>query len=808
MCGVIGLAFERERPDLGRVAAELLRALEYRGYDSTGAAVLSADGALELRKGVGAPSKVCEELGITDLKGRLLCGQVRWATFGVVDEVNAQPHAASCLVPVVGAHNGNVTNSDKLQTWLLAEGHRVRSDNDGEMVVHTIEHCFGRRLAEHAAGDSTDPELRSACMIEAIVEAGKMLKGSYAAVIADRVTGRAWAVRAGSSLYAGVGEDEAGGRFTIASSDLSAVLKLTRRLIQVNQNEVVALRPESPAVYSLADGARLERDEARSRLLARDIALQPPYLTFMEQEIATQPQTVNDVVRLFAGGSQRLQQLEPVISGLTAEVRADLSSRVHAVRAESRLKAAFSRLSELVASEAFVALSEQAGDVPAGAFASSEGALLEDLSRDTERGPLELVDAWIEHDEVKDFKASVEAFADRCVEAYDRGRAVYAVCCGSSFHAAKAGALFFAEMARIHLSPSVPGDFRGHVLPCLRDGDVVLVVSQSGETKDVVDVLLDVQRRGTKVVTLGLVNNLNSTLGQELCDVVVPLRCGPEIAVAATKSFLNQLAVFHGLALEIGRRRLERGGDPELCESIERRAELFARLPELLTDTLKTTAAGVEEVAERLHLRPTMHILASRLTSVALEGALKVREVVLNHTQGYEASEFKHGPNTILGRNTIYGPRQIRSLMRALEGTDPTRLFSEPTGSVLDALDADHPLIYVTGPDPRDVGLTVSQVNTHKIRGSTTVAVAENDPDLRQAVFKPPAGRGGYEASYLTLPQTGDPVATAYTATLVLQRLALRMSERKGAFLDALGMPDHGVHPDVPKNVSKSITVD
>jgi glutamine---fructose-6-phosphate transaminase (isomerizing) len=808
MCGVIGLTFERDREDLGQVATKLLRALEYRGYDSTGAAVLSGDGELELRKGVGAPSKVCEELGISDLSGRLLCGQVRWATFGVVDEVNAQPHAADCLVPVVGAHNGNVTNSDKLQTWLLAEGHRVRSDNDGEMVVHTIEHCFARRLADRTAEEASEPELRSSCMLEAIVEAGRLLKGSYAAVIADRVTGRAWAVRAGSSLYAGVGEEASGGRFVIASSDLSAVLRLTRRLITLKQNEVIALLPEGPIVYSLVDGTPLDRDETRSRLLARDIALQPPYQTFMEQEIAAQPETVRDVVRLFEGGSPRLQKLKPAIAALPGQVAAELSSMEHALRAESRLKAAFERLEELLGSESFGALSERAGDVPSGPFTSSEGALLEDLCRQTERGPLELVDAWIEHHEVKDFRAAASAFADRCIEAHQRGRTLYAVCCGSSFHAARAGALFFAEMAGVHLSPSVPGDFRGHVLPCLRDGDVVMVVSQSGETKDVVDVLLDVQRSGLDIVTLGLVNNLNSTLGQELCDVVVPLRCGPEVAVAATKSFINQLAVFHGLALEVGRRRVESGEAPGLAESVERREQLFGQLPDLLSQTLKTTAAGVEEVAERLHLRPTMHILASRLTSVALEGALKVREVVLNHTQGYEASEFKHGPNTILGRNTIYRPRQIRKLMRSLEGTDPTRIFSDPTGSLLDALDTEHPLIYVTGPDPRDLELTVSQVNTHKIRGSTTVAVAEDDPDLRQAVFKPPAGRGGYEASYLTLPETGDHVATAYTATLVLQRLALRMSERKAAFLDALGVLDHGVHPDVPKNVSKSITVD
>ncbi len=146
MCGVIGLLYEEPRSDLGRIASQLLRTLEYRGYDSTGGAFQGEGLEVRLRKGVGAPSAMVEKLGIVSESGQLFCGQVRWATFGAVDEANAQPHLVRCKTFLYGAHNGNITNCDELKAWLTAEGHAVLSDNDGEMVVHTVEHFFAAGL--------------------------------------------------------------------------------------------------------------------------------------------------------------------------------------------------------------------------------------------------------------------------------------------------------------------------------------------------------------------------------------------------------------------------------------------------------------------------------------------------------------------------------------------------------------------------------------------------------------------------------------------------------------------------------------
>ena len=201
----------------------------------------------------------------------------------------------------------------------------------------------------------------------------------------------------------------------------------------------------------------------------------------------------------------------------------------------------------------------------------------------------------------------------------------------------------------------LPGEFRGQSARSLKDGDLVIAVSQSGETKDLIDVLNDVIASGRDVGRIGLVNNVNSTLAQEKSDLVIPLRCGPEIAVPATKSFMNQMVVFYCLALHLAGRRGE-------AKDLDVRTDKLRSLPALIRETFDATDADIEVAAKLLYLRPSIHLLATRIAAVAKEGALKIREVVLNHTEGFEASEFKHGPNTSLGWNTVLGPEQVEVL--------------------------------------------------------------------------------------------------------------------------------------------------
>lgn len=879
MCGVIGLVYERFRKDLGAIAAELLKTLEYRGYDSTGAAVQGhTPDDITLVKGVGAPSVMVRQLGIVDLPGRIFCGQVRWATFGAVDDKNSQPHLVKCKLTMFGAHNGNVTNCDELKVWLTSEGHRVASDNDGEMVVHTIEHFFGLELAE--VGDARqDHDVRRRCMRSAITRAWQRVHGSFAAVVVDPISGSAFAIKGGSSLYFGFGQDEIGGKFCIASSDLSSVLKLTRVLVPMSEGEMVEYGPGTYRVYrlpkreGLEPGALepLEREPVRSRLRAKDTALLPPFETFMDQEISAQEQTCRDVVTMFLGGSDAARSIEPHWSSLDSKHAGDLRKGLEELLDQyddTAIAASFRRLADgeamatlaaSVPAEVTEAWTEGSHAAMADKLASAEAGFFADLlpmkrdNRDTI--VTRILDAVVELDEVREFEASVQSFLSMTSDCLRRGGRIYVVCCGSSFHAAKAACLFFNEIAFTELIPIIPGEFRGQYSRSLRDGDLFIAVSQSGETKDLIDVLNFIIESKRDIKRVALVNNVNSTLAQEKSHLVIPLRCGPEIAVPATKSFMNQMAVFYCLALRLARHRLPGLELPEaervqVSDEVALRFEKLMDLPLLIRSTVSLTEAEVEQAARLLYLAPSMHILATRITAVAKEGALKVREVVLNHTEGFEGSEFKHGPNTILGFNTVWGPLEIDALLkelgRSLESvvqqttlrgmrpsaawrlvqaaadavffpTDPfsltpdeRRVFDKLVDrqAMVDKLYSDYPLVYVTGPDDQDVRLTISQINTHKIRGAVSVVIAEEHPGLRGAAMKAPSDNSEYQAVFITLPRTNDTLMTVFSATVVLQRLALEMSLLKKNYLDKLGIKDHGVHPDVPKNVSKSITVD
>ena len=832
MCGVIGLTSQNHRNDLGAVAAELLKTLEYRGYDSTGAAFQGEGEEIVLRKGVGAPSVMVEELGIVGLAGSIMCGQVRWATFGSVDECNAQPHEVRCHTHIYGAHNGNVTNCDDLKGWLTSLGHEVLSDNDGEMVVHTVEHYFAEALDRRGNPGHDRSEDRREAMREAIVEAANRLEGSYAAVVVDPVSRTLWAIKEGSSLYFGFGRDDEGGDFALASSDLSSVLKLTRILVPISEGEFVEYTAQSWQVHtiresgSMKSGAPLDRKPVRSRLQARDAELLPQFDWYMEQEIAGQDETFGRIANLFRGGSEECRTLAPVLEATSAEDRRAIDAAVADLSYEYQDDAIRSRFRDLLALRSWGRLLEHTPEAlrnailapgsdgsPGRELTSQESGLLSDLlemaSSETERLSVHLLDLIAERDEVARFLDSVNAFVDQCNSSIEGGGRILVVCCGSSYHAAMAGAAFFNEIAEVQIHPVLPGEFRARFARSLQANDVVVAISQSGETKDLVDVMNQVIDTGLPVRRIAIVNNVSSTLGQEKCDLVLPLRCGPEIAVPATKSFMNQMAMLYALAIRLATTRLKQGtgGSGDALGALERRLDDLDTLPGLIRDTLASTTESVDRAAELLYLTPSMHILATRYLAIAKEGALKIREVVLNHTEGFEGSEFKHGPNTILGFNTIFG---IDGVMRAIEKVRDRAAAGNETdvAGIMAELYEDYPLVFVTSPDQRDVNLTVSQVNTHKIRGASCVMIAEENAALRQAVTKPPTDNPDYRSVFIPLPTTRDPLMVIFSATVVLQRLALVMSVRKMEYLERLGIRNHGVNPDVPKNVSKSITVD
>jgi glucosamine--fructose-6-phosphate aminotransferase (isomerizing) len=842
MCGVVGIVYGKNNPRLGQVASFLLKKLEYRGYDSTGGAFFKKDGAITLKKKVGSPSTVIQELDLEKQSGSKFIGQVRWATYGAVTDDNAQPHVVNCRAHLLGAHNGNISNTDTLKEFLVESSHRIVSDNDGEMLVHLVEHYYHEQLALRK---KHDPKTRIDDLLQAIRRANQKAVGSYAACVSVPDIEGIFAVKAGSSLYAGKGSDE-DGDFILVSSDLTSVLAKTRFLIPLLEGQGIYFDADDYFVFSLRDGSRSRPGLKRSKLNIADIALQPKYHFFMEQEIDSTVANLDMMLKYYFAQEWE----EPYFSVFERhaldcqEIVFDLL-KLYGIFDPQKLRDAFLKI---VASPRFAAIAGEIGALPprkgaddaAAFFTSDEAQLLRELREfGAEHDPalfaLDLIVIWKKKRKVIRFRDETMALFRR---SFDRGGRVFFIGSGTSYHAALTAGYFFNNLTSLGIVPCNPDLFRSIHMNSLRAGDVLVAITQSGETKDLVDILNAVREKfADRVSVIAVVNNENSTIPQEKADFFLPLLCGPEIAVAATKSFNAQLALFYLLAA---------GLNPEGPLAQQK----LEKIKHLIGYTLKACEEDITAVMLKFFLKPSIHVLGTSLSGLAREGALKIREVVLNHAEGYDAAEFKHGPNTILGKSTLYSFTDMESLLAdmaefsrdLITGCDTCSAsrflnwvhdfkFADFNAEVMDSHEADpgscpdlyrrfrakvnaekyfsnYPLVFVCPPDERDIRITISQIHTHKIRGADVVLIAEENPELAKALEGKPSGRDDYFCRYIKVPGSGDRNLFVFLAAVVLQRLALKMSVAKMKYLNRAHIENHGVHPDVPKNVSKSITVD
>lgn len=851
MCGVVGIVYDKNSARLGQVGSFLLKKLEYRGYDSTGGAFFKTDGTITLKKKVGSPSKVIHELDLEKLSGYKFIGQVRWATYGSVTDENAQPHEVNCRTRLLGAHNGNISNTDSLKEFLVEARHRILSDNDGEMLVHLVEHFYHDQLALRK---KSDPESRVADLLQAILRANQKAVGSYAACISATDIDGIFAVKAGSSLYAGKGSDE-DGDFIVVSSDLTSVLAKTRFLIPLVEGQGIYFTADEYFVFSLADGSRSIPGLKRSKLNIADIALQPKYHFFMEQEIDSTVANLDMMLKYYFSETCE----EPYFFVFENHVRDckdiifDLL-KLYSIFDREKLREAFLRI---VGSPCFEAIVKEISELHAAGqpdaapafFSSDEAQLLRELREFGEEYfpalfTLDLIVIWKKKRKVIRFKDEAVAMFQKSFAA---GGRVFFIGAGTSYHAALTAGYFFNNLTALGIVPCNPDLFRSIYMNSLRSGDVLVAITQSGETKDVIDILNQVREKFLgKIHIIAVVNNENSTIPQEKADFFLPLLCGPEIAVAATKSFNAQLALFYLLASSMKKDALPA-------------QQKLEKIKHLIDYTLKTSEEDVTEVMLKFFLKPSIHILGTSLLGLAREGALKIREVVLNHAEGYDAAEFKHGPNTILGKNTLYSFLDMENLLADMADFSRNLLrnpairpgkrdevcgrffklirdfkFADFSAEIMNNQDSvqgkqgcyqdlyrqfkeqvnaeryfsNYPLIFVCPPDERDIRITISQIHTHKIRGADVVLIAEENNDLKKALEGKPAGLDDYFFKYIKIPSSGDSNIFVFQAAVVLQRLALKMSVAKMKYLNCAHIENHGVHPDVPKNVSKSITVD
>jgi glucosamine--fructose-6-phosphate aminotransferase (isomerizing) len=315
----------------------------------------------------------------------------------------------------------------------------------------------------------------------------------------------------------------------------------------------------------------------------------------------------------------------------------------------------------------------------------------------------------------------------------DGDRPVYLLACGTSYHAATYAAILLRERG-ISATAYLGSEYATSPAP-VGDGTLAVGVTQSGETADTLAALREARDRGAR--TLAVTNVVGSTAARE-CDDALYIRSGPEISVAATKTFSSQLVTLSLLVEALAPRTATRGETTDLVQALR-------ALPGSVQRVLDNSDA--EAVVEAYADAEAYFFIGRGLNyPVALEGALKFKEVTYEHAEGFAAGELKHGPLALV--------------------TDSTPVFA-----------------VVTGDDER-ARKTVSNVKEVEARDAPTVAVTDGRTDV-----------GRYADHVLTVPETHAQTA-AVLATVQLQLVAYHMANRLDRPIDK------------PRNLAKSVTVE
>ncbi len=507
MCGIVGAIANR---DVVALLTEGLKRLEYRGYDSAGIAVLN-DGIRRVRR-VGRVSEMENAARAEGLKGIVGIAHTRWATHGGVTEPNAHPHVSTDEIAVV--HNGIIENHEEQRARLKALGYVFESQTDTEVVAHLIHHHF------RATGD----------LFEATRKAAAELRGAYALGVVSLAQPDLMAgARMGCPLVVGLGEGE-----NFLASDFSALVAQTRRVIYLEDGDVVALRRAGVEIVD-RDGRRVERRVHLSELSADAVEL-GPYRHYMQKEIHEQPRAIADTI-------------EGVIDG---GVDVD-------------------------------------GLYGAGALAALAG-----------------VDS------------------------------VLILASGTSSYAGLVARHWIEGFAKIPCVVELGHEYRYRdAIPNPRQ--LVVTVSQSGETLDTMEALKRARELGHEL-TLAICNVRESAIPRA-SRFVCYTRAGAEIGVASTKAFTTQLAALFTLTLALAKARGRLSAHAE-ADAIGQLRFVPGSVQHAL-NLEPQIQAWSERFAEREH---ALFLGRGIHYPVALEGALKLKEISYIHAEAYPAGELKHGP--------------------------------------------------------------------------------------------------------------------------------------------------------------------
>ena len=516
MCGIVGYIGSKEAYP---VLIKGLHRLEYRGYDSSGVAMISDEGKLNIYKAKGKVAALEHFAESKDRSGTVGIAHTRWATHGEPNDTNAHPHASQSGDLAI-VHNGTIENYTVVKKALEQHGYAFRSETDTEVVVQLIDYI------------RTD----TGCMLfEAVREACHQIVGAYAIAVIDRRNPNQIVVaRKSSPLVIGVGD----GEYFIAS-DATPIVEYTNRVVYLNDDEIAVInRGESLHVFNM-DNKESKVNIQKLRMSISELE-KGGYPHFMLKEIFEQPRTLRDCIR----GRVSADGKHVVLSG------------------------------------------------------------------------------------VLDNK---ERFLD--------AHRILIVACGTSWHAALIGKHLFEDMCRIPVEVEYASEFR-YRNPVVSDKDVLIAMSQSGETADTLAALELAKEQGAFV--FGICNVIGSSIARAT-DSGSYIHVGPEIGVASTKAFTGQVTVLTMLALMIA--RVKGTIDQECSRKI---AKHLLDLPAVLEEVLRLNDRIADFSKIFTYAHNFIYLGRGYNYPTALEGALKLKEISYIHAEGYPAAEMKHGPIALI----------------------------------------------------------------------------------------------------------------------------------------------------------------
>ncbi|GHB57801.1 glutamine--fructose-6-phosphate transaminase (isomerizing) [Persicitalea jodogahamensis] len=514
MCGIVAYVGQREAYPL---IIKGLKRLEYRGYDSSGVALLNGSG-LKVFKKKGKVADLEAELLEKDTHATLGMGHTRWATHGEPNDTNAHPHYSNDRKLAI-IHNGIIENYATLKQKLQQKGHEFTSDTDSEVLIHFIEDV------RQETGKSLEAAVRLA--LQEVV-------GAYAIVImSDEHPGQLIAARKGSPLVIGIGQDE-----YFFASDATPIIEYTKDVVYLDDYAIAVVKNGELNILNLDNVQQTPYIQKLEMEL--DAIEKGGYEHFMLKEIFEQPRSIADSMR--------------------GRVRAD-------------------------------------------------------------DGHLQL--------------GGLRSYLDRLAAS----KRIVIVGCGTSWHAGLVGEYLFEELARINVEVEYASEFR-YRNPIIKENDIVIAISQSGETADTLAAIELAKSKGALI--FGVCNVVGSSIARAT-DAGAYTHAGPEIGVASTKAFTAQVTVLTLMAIAAAK---SKGTISE--EDYRQLLIELENIPSKVQQVLEK-AEKIKEIAYIFTYARNFIYLGRGLNfPVALEGALKLKEISYIHAEGYPAAEMKHGPIALI----------------------------------------------------------------------------------------------------------------------------------------------------------------